>query len=373
MKFKLKKLLFVCVLVLVLSACATAPVEEVPAPLGLQVVYMSPVDAPELWRVPASGGEAVQLTETDGGVYDFVVSPFSDWIVYAVENETAGIDLWLLELATSKAHKLLDCSEERCIEASWSPDGEYVVFTRLNPSQQSLWIAAREDGTVTPLLSDGAPDGYSPSWSPDGEHVAFVEGNSDRIRIISLQGGENYRLPGIYGLMGNWSPDGTRLVYVSKEEEKVFAGDEILIASVETGKVTPLVLPEFDHLTSLEDAGELEHGHEIDLEGVRIEASVPVWHPTEELLLLAQRPFFATFSKQLWLLPLDEDSQTQPVTDDHNFVHAAYSWSPDGEQVVFQRFALEQTNAVPQVWVWQRESGEVRMLADNAALPQWLP
>ena len=72
-------------------------------------------------------------------------------------------------------------------------------------------------------------------------------------------------------------------------------------------------------------------------------------------------------------MPLTEGAAATAVTSDHNLSHGAYRWSPDGEQVVYQRFALEMTDAVPQVWVWDRESGELRLLVEDAALPQWLP
>ena len=152
--------------------------------------------------------------------------------------------------------------------------------------------------------------------------------------------------------MGNWSPDGQRMVFVDTATDSLFGGVDVYIADLTTQSIAQLKLPEFDEIATIADAGEAEHGDEIDLTPGRVDASVPVWHPTEELLLLAQRPYFATFSKQLWLLPLAEGVETMPVTDDHNFVHGAYSWSPDGGQVVYQRFALEMTNAVPQVWVW---------------------
>lgn len=334
---------------------------------------MSPVDAPELWRVAADGGEAVQLTDTGGQVYDFAVSRAGDWIAYSAANDAGGHDLWLMETTSGESRRLIDCAEENCVEASWSADGAYLVFTRRNRTRETVWVVNRESRVVTPLVSDGAPEGYSPSWSPDGQRVAFVESQSNRIRIVDLEGGEQFRLSGDDGMMGNWSPDGKRMVFVDTANDSLFGGVDVYIADLTVKSIEQLVLPEFDEIATIADAGEAEHGDEIDLTPGRVDASVPVWHPTEDLLLLAQRPYFATFSKQLWLLPLAEGAETMPVTDDHNIVHAAYSWSPDGGQVVYQRFALEMTNAVPQVWVWDRESGQSRLLAEDAALPQWLP
>jgi dipeptidyl aminopeptidase/acylaminoacyl peptidase len=361
--------------VIFLSGCGGGMVGEVvdASPRALQVVSLSPVDAPELWRVPVIGGEALQLTDTGGQVYDFAVSRAGDWIAYSTANETVGHDLWLIDTASGELRKLLDCAEESCIEASWSADEAYLAFTRRNRTRESVWIVNRESGAVTPLVADGAPAGHSPSWSPDGRRVAFVESQSNRIRIVDLEGGEQFLLPGDDGLMGNWSPDGERMVFLDTANDSLFGGVDVYIADLLTKSIEQLALPEFDDIATIVDTGEAEHGDEIDLTPGRVDASVPVWHPVEELLLLAQRPYFATFSKQLWLMPLAEGAEATAVTSDHNFSHGAYRWAPDGELVVYQRFALEFSDAVPQVWVWDREAGEARLLIENAALPQWLP
>jgi Tol biopolymer transport system component len=367
--------LIMIIIAIVLSACKVTTVDEDldAHPRGRQVVYLSPVEAPELWRVPAVGGEATQITLTDGQVYDFAVPRSGAWIAYAAANDAGGHDLWLLNSASGELRRLIDCAEESCIEASWSSDEGYLAFTRRMRTNESVWIVNRESGEVTPLIEDSAPAGHSPSWSPDGRRVAFVDLQRGRIRIVDLEGGAQFRLPAEDGLMGSWSPDGERMVFLDTAEDSLFAGVDLYIADLLTKSIELLALPEFDDIATIADAGEAEHGDEIDLTPGRVDASVPVWHPTEELLLLAQRPYFATFSKQLWLMPLVDGAEATAVTSDHNFAHGAYHWSADGQQVVYQRFALEMTNAVPQVWVWDWESGESRLLAEDAALPQWLP
>jgi hypothetical protein len=41
--------------------------------------------------------------------------------------------------------------------------------------------------------------------------------------------------------------------------------------------------------------------------------------------------------------------------------------------VVFQRFPLDAAGAAPEVWVWNREDGSLHLMAEDAALPSWLP
>ena len=253
--------IFFVICVFFLSACSGAPVEEVSASalMGLQVVFLSPVDAPELWRMAVAEGEAVQLSDTGGQVYDFAVSRAGDWIAYSADNDAGGRDLWLMEPTSGESHRLIDCAEENCVEASWSADGAYLVFARRNRTRETVWVVNRESGAVTPLIADGAPDGHSPSWSPDGQRVAFVESQSNRIRIVDLEGGEQFRLTGDDGLMGNWSPDGQRMVFVDTATDSLFGGVDVYIADLTTQSIAQLKLPEFDEIATIADAGEAEH------------------------------------------------------------------------------------------------------------------
>ena len=340
-------------LVLLLPACTgRGDVPEAPVSgRGLEVVYLSPVEAPELWHVPVDGAPAAGWTETSGQVADYCVSRDGAWIVYPLPNTAGGQDLWLLETGAGRSERLLDCGAETCTEASWAPDGERLAFTRAGKSPQTIWMMNRRTGQAVQLIADGNVPGRAPSWSPDGRRIAFIETRTNKIRIVDLEGGEHVLLPSTLGEMGSWSPDGGRMVYLDRQADELFAGVDIYVVDLVTQKIQPFNLPGFS----------------------KVEIGVPVWHPREDLWLLSLRPLAGTYSKQLWLVPLEKGLDPQAVTSDHNFAHAAYAWSPEGEQVVYQRYELETPGAVPEVWVWERATNQAHLVAENAALPRWLP
>ncbi len=61
--------------------------------------------------------------------------------------------------------------------------------------------------------------------------------------------------------------------------------------------------------------------------------------------------------QQMWLMR-STGSDRQPVTEDPLVNTGAYSWSPAGEQVVYQAFETGSSSATPQVMLWDRATGE---------------
>jgi Tol biopolymer transport system component len=61
------------------------------------------------------------------------------------------------------------------------------------------------------------------------------------------------------------------------------------------------------------------------------------------------------------------------ITDDYSYVNTAYRWSPDGKALVFQRLNLTSSSNLPEVVVWQRETGEFTVLGEDAGFADWLP
>jgi len=104
-----------------------------------------------------------------------------------------------------------------------SPDGNLVAFSWGGPGptdNPDIWIKA-VDGDATRRLTD-TPDVMEkyPDWSPDGQFVGFtryVKGQPSILRIAALGGREEMIAEGIAN--ADWSPDGKSITGVGRTAE----------------------------------------------------------------------------------------------------------------------------------------------------------
>jgi TolB protein len=139
-----------------------------------------------IYRIPAEGGEEIQLTTTPG----------------------------------------LDDGPE------YTPDGRYVYFNSVRSGRMQIW-RMKPDGSAQEQLTDDEYNNWFPHISPDGKWVVFLTylvnevEPSDHpaakrvyLRLMPLDGGAPKVLAYLYGGQGtlnvpSWAPDGKKLAFVS--------------------------------------------------------------------------------------------------------------------------------------------------------------
>lgn len=177
----------------------------------------------QIYTIRPEGGEAIQLTDIDGGVESFAYSRDGMHIAftatdpeseeskqraeryggYAVEDDNFRMThLWVIDAAAEEEPRRLTEGEFTVGSFRWSPDGSRLVFDhRPTPQVNSFpqadisWVEVAS-GEVHALVTDAGPDS-GPSWSPDGAEVLYSTkaganpyyGNSE-MAVVPRDGGD---------------------------------------------------------------------------------------------------------------------------------------------------------------------------------------
>ena len=143
------------------------------------------------------------------------ISPDGSEIVFSW-----GGDLWRASSTGGAATRLTSHPLDD-LHASWSPDGEALVFTSLRDGYLNLW-RIRRDGTGIEQLTHADRFLRNPAWTrdADGREVitfsAHLEGDvyrEQRPYAIPPTGGQHERLFEAFGSTPRVSPDGSRVAF----------------------------------------------------------------------------------------------------------------------------------------------------------------
>ncbi len=194
------------------------------SPRGDLIVFSSNNDDkhPKLYFMQTKGKQRpVQLTF--GGWTDMQPeflpssSPGQPEKIAYSTNKNGNFDILLASLSgTGGAYQLIATKADE-IHPSFSPDGKFLAFSRLDRS--GTWLIWILDLTTQRQKVLGA--GKNPEWSPAGDKIAFQlpvgrEKQTWSIWIMNTDGSNRTQIESSaeYGaITPSWSPDGRYLVY----------------------------------------------------------------------------------------------------------------------------------------------------------------
>ena len=203
------------------------------SPDGQQIVFTSDIAGrANLWKVRASGGWPIQLTQSDDRQYGAAWSPDGKWIVY--EQDRAGDELWDLYAVPSDGGGVINLTNTPAIreqDPHWSHDGNTIAFEYKTKDGSQYDVALLDWSTrkVQKLTNEKQP-GYSWSvvaWSGDDKIIyanrvnpPFTDADVYRIDVATEkienltphQGTIRY-------LASSLSPDGKTLLLTSDARE----------------------------------------------------------------------------------------------------------------------------------------------------------
>lgn len=323
------------------------------------IAYLSPVSGPEIWLWRAVGGEAVPLTQTQGQVFDFDVSPDGRFIVFSQANEQGGRDLMRIQIVTKAASRLLACGQSLCYQPAISPDGKRAAYTVMNPQSdaqtsagQRVFVMNLTDRSQRALYEDESITASQPAWSPQGDRLAVVDEVNREIRVINLSSGDTVTIPTQISEMGAFSPDGTQMMFLNAQVTGIQSYQGVYLADFNDEQIRAVIAPYHS---------EVDYG-------------VPAWSAAHHKIAVNWRKMIGLGrgTEQLSIFEADGSGE-QVVTTEQNFTHAAYSWSPNGSHLLYQQFEVGKTDAQPGVAVWEMATGAHTVIAQNAFFPRWVP
>lgn len=307
-----------------------------------------------------AGSPAIQISHTQGRVFDYQTSPDGETIIFSVMNDLSGIDLWIVQRGGENPRKLLDCGADRCSTPTWSPVLPELAYTRegagFDPNGPKgaprIWILDFTSGQTVPLLTDPQKIGYGPKWSPDGQWLSIWNGAQGGIQVVNKKTGETFLLESSNGDAGCWKFDSQFLYYSNMVAGESGFRNVLFRADIANGSTSTIL------------GGNTAGG------GLSVDS--PACSPTEKWVVVTIQPDVKTPQRTLFLLNPDGRDGIS-LMDEGSRIPGFYTWTPDGNQLVFQIDVLGGEAVDVEIWVWERSTGKAKKITVGGRSPQWLP
>lgn len=166
-------------------------------------------------------------------------SPNGEWIVFE-SNRDGNWNIYLMDKTGGQVKRITqDPNDDR--RPSWHPNGKSILFESSRNGQTALFTFNLKNKRIKQINNSSAyGEPMFASFSPNGRHIAcsYIVGENNSHILLLNQNGKIIKtlVANAYrNFYPKWSNDGSKLSYFSRKETDN-EDDEIYILDVKTGK-----------------------------------------------------------------------------------------------------------------------------------------
>ena len=205
-------------------------------------IRIDDLESSNIWLYDTSNGNRSRLTFASSYYYSgaFCWSPDGDRILFS-SNRTGMLKLYVRDTSGTGNDELLYESKNWCFSEDWSPDGQYLIFSEIDPKTKfDLWVLSlSEPKKAFPFLITNANEA-SARFSPDGKWIAYSSDESGRpevyVQPFHSERGGKWQVSTNGGFTPRWSRDGKELFYLSPD-------NQIMSSEVKLGSTFEAAVP----------------------------------------------------------------------------------------------------------------------------------
>lgn len=188
-----------------------------------EILYLSNADGDlELYVSDLKSGKTRQLTNNKLDDNEASWSPDGEWVVY---TGRVGADLEIFVISSDGKNKqqLTHHAEGIDFSPQWSNDGKKIIYITQTKSTYRLVEIDIESKQATELVT-GTLELKSPKWSPDNRYISYmsINGKKSHLNTLNLATKKTTSLTDFdkeQHLDFNWAPDSKNIVFCARREK----------------------------------------------------------------------------------------------------------------------------------------------------------